>query len=380
MGPRTFGARRLVAATLGVAAALLVAVAAAQDGRFTLQDVEIEPAAIRPGETVTMRTTVTARQAVSGVSVDLEVKNASDRRVAQKVFDDQSFGAGQSRTYEWKWDVPEALPGGQYVAKVGVFDRGWGKPVAWNNDAGRVTVEASRQPSASGASAAAGRPTGTFEIDDTKIDPGRVRAGQPVRVETRVIARERADGVHVDLEIKDANNNKVAQRIFSDQRFDAGQSRTYEWRWTAPADLPAGEYTVKVGVFDRDWAELAAWDNEAGDVRVRRRGEASRRSDDRAARAENRLGVELEKADRAVARRYGLPDDVEGVVVTEVRPGSPAARAGLARGDVIREIDDRRVDEARDVDTALRRGERPREEVRLRVERDGRRRDVVVRP
>jgi hypothetical protein len=362
-----------VAATLGIAAALLVAVGAAQDGRFRLQDVDIEPGTIRPGEPVTLRTTVTARQAASGVNVDIEVKDASDRRVAQKVFADQRFTAGQSRAYEWKWDVPETLPAGRYVAKVGVFDRDWGQPVAWNNDAGRVTIQAGQARATDGAS----EPTGAFDIGDTRIDPGRIRAGQPVRVETRITAREPADGVHVDLEIKDRDNRKVAQRIFDDQRFDAGQSRTYEWRWTPPADLPPGEYTVKVGVFDRDWQELAAWDNEAGDIRVRRGQAAGQPRDERAG---DRLGVEVATADRAVARRYGLPEDVGGVVVTEVRPGSPAARAGLTRGDVIREIDDRRVDEARDVDRALRRGDRRDQEVRLRVEREGRPRDVVVRP
>ena len=98
-----------------------------------------------------------------------------------------------------------------------------------------------------------------------------MKAGQSVRVETKVKARDAADAVHVDLEIKDLNNNKVAQRVFPDQRFDAGQTRTYEWTWKAPANLPPGDYTAKVGVFDKDWKEIAAWDNDAGEIRVRGR-------------------------------------------------------------------------------------------------------------
>ena len=46
-----------------------------------------------------------------------------------------------------------------------------------------------------------------------------------------------------------------------------------------------------------------------------------------------------------------LPDDLEGAVVTDVQPGSPAAEKGLQRGDVIIEADHKKVTEPKTVAT-----------------------------
>jgi serine protease Do len=50
------------------------------------------------------------------------------------------------------------------------------------------------------------------------------------------------------------------------------------------------------------------------------------------------LGVNLDTFDRDLAEGWGLPD-VQGVVVTEVQPGTPADQAGLREGDVVVEFD-----------------------------------------
>jgi serine protease Do len=54
------------------------------------------------------------------------------------------------------------------------------------------------------------------------------------------------------------------------------------------------------------------------------------------------LGVEIAPMDDVLARQFGLPD-VEGVLINRVLPGSPADKAGLKRGDVIREFDGERM-------------------------------------
>ncbi|HKW75439.1 MAG TPA: DegQ family serine endoprotease [Terriglobales bacterium] len=48
-----------------------------------------------------------------------------------------------------------------------------------------------------------------------------------------------------------------------------------------------------------------------------------------------------------------LPDNVKGVVVASVQPGSPADNAGLSRGDVIQEVDRKPVQSASDVQRDL---------------------------
>ncbi len=82
-----------------------------------------------------------------------------------------------------------------------------------------------------------------------------------------------------------------------------------------------------------------------------------------------KLGLELEELTSETADALDYPGE-HGVVVSQVEPGGPAAEAGLRRGDVIREIARKPVD---DVEEAYRRlGEATGEHgVLLRVWREG---------
>jgi serine protease Do len=86
------------------------------------------------------------------------------------------------------------------------------------------------------------------------------------------------------------------------------------------------------------------------------------------------LGLEVEPLTAARARGMGV--DGKGVVVTDVRPGSPAADAGLTEGDIIREVNRVPVDSADDVQKGVGRGQK---QVLLRVEREGSARFVVIK-
>ncbi|WP_425454790.1 DegQ family serine endoprotease [Inmirania thermothiophila] len=87
-----------------------------------------------------------------------------------------------------------------------------------------------------------------------------------------------------------------------------------------------------------------------------------------------RLGVVVQDLTPELARAFGLARG-EGAVIAQVVPGSPAEKAGLQPGDVVVEINGRRVRNSADLRNAiglLRVGER----VRLEIVRDGRRRTV----
>ncbi len=60
------------------------------------------------------------------------------------------------------------------------------------------------------------------------------------------------------------------------------------------------------------------------------------------------MGVSLQPLDKELAEYFGVPD-TKGAIIAEVMQGSPAARAGLRRGDIIREIDGQEITTPDDV-------------------------------
>ncbi len=66
-----------------------------------------------------------------------------------------------------------------------------------------------------------------------------------------------------------------------------------------------------------------------------------------------RLGLNLQPLTPQISRQLGLPADVSGVVVTEVDQNGAAAAQGIARGDVIMEINRQPVASLEDVKAAL---------------------------
>jgi serine protease Do len=93
-------------------------------------------------------------------------------------------------------------------------------------------------------------------------------------------------------------------------------------------------------------------------------------------RATEKLGLALQELTPELAKQFGVQSG-KGVVVTEVKPDSPAAQAGLAPGDVIREVNRTAVQGIQDVERGLAGGQDPAQ-VLLRVERDGSQRYVVL--
>lgn len=68
------------------------------------------------------------------------------------------------------------------------------------------------------------------------------------------------------------------------------------------------------------------------------------------------IGAALQTLSEPIARSLGVDPALKGAVVAEVKPGSPAARAGLQPGDVIREVDRKPVSTAQEAAAAIRAG------------------------
>jgi serine protease Do len=76
-----------------------------------------------------------------------------------------------------------------------------------------------------------------------------------------------------------------------------------------------------------------------------------------AEKGEARLGLALQTLTGPMASSLGLDPKITGAIVTEVIPGSLAEQAGLAAGEVIREVDKRPVNTADEAVAALRAGQ-----------------------
>lgn len=63
-------------------------------------------------------------------------------------------------------------------------------------------------------------------------------------------------------------------------------------------------------------------------------------------------GLEIQTVDRRVARYFGLSKP-EGVIVSDVKPSSPADQAGFKPGDIILDINNEKVDNEGDVNSLL---------------------------
>ena len=89
-------------------------------------------------------------------------------------------------------------------------------------------------------------------------------------------------------------------------------------------------------------------------------------------------GVTLEELTPRIARQLRLQGDVTGLVVTAIDPSSPAAEAGLQRGDVIQKVNRQPVATMSDFDKILAQG--AGKPVLLLVNRGGRTAFVAVEP
>ena len=81
------------------------------------------------------------------------------------------------------------------------------------------------------------------------------------------------------------------------------------------------------------------------------------------------LGVNLRNITPELAQRYDLPAN-KGVLVAQVQPGTPAAEAGLAAGDVILEVDRQPVSDVSDFRKMLKRY-KEEDTVLLLIQRQG---------
>jgi len=89
------------------------------------------------------------------------------------------------------------------------------------------------------------------------------------------------------------------------------------------------------------------------------------------------LGVTTDSLTAEIAEQLGISKDTRGVVITDVKPGSPAAKAGLKSSDVILALNDKAVESVEDLRLLISETA-PGTEVAINVSRDGKERTIKI--
>src|SRR2546426_5306513 len=202
---------------------------------FTLS-AAVVPTSVVPGGSVGISAAVTSATATSAL-VDIEVYSPSGAKAYQTWFDNQSFAAGQLRTYPVSWQLPASAAEGVYTVNLLVFAPGWTK------------VYSSISPAATFSVFTA--PTFTLSA---AVVPTSVVPGGSVGISAAVTSAT-ATSALVDIEVYSPSGAKAYQTWFDNQSFAAGQLRTYPVSWQLPASAAEGVYTVNLLVFAPGWTK-----------------------------------------------------------------------------------------------------------------------------
>jgi serine protease Do len=89
------------------------------------------------------------------------------------------------------------------------------------------------------------------------------------------------------------------------------------------------------------------------------------------------LGVQIQEVTEAMADQFGL-DEARGALVSQILPDTPAADAGIERGDVIVEFNGQSIGEWRDLPIIVA-GAAVEKDAKVVVLRDGKRKDLRVK-
>ena len=123
---------------------------------------------------------------------------------------------------------------------------------------------------------------------------------------------------------------------------------------TVVATKPGTTVPIKV-LRDRKEMTLSLTVDELNldDEGNRNQQEAQRTSTEPDQQESQGFGVTLSALNAETARRLRAPADTQGVLVSDIEPGSPAFRAGLVRGDIITRVNRQPVKSPQDASRAL---------------------------
>jgi len=72
----------------------------------------------------------------------------------------------------------------------------------------------------------------------------------------------------VELKVFSQSGAAVMTTYWTGQNFMPGQTLQFSYTWNSPTSLPAGTYSVAIGVFNSTWGTNYYWNGSAGSITV----------------------------------------------------------------------------------------------------------------
>lgn len=107
-------------------------------------------------------------------------------------------------------------------------------------------------------------PQGSIQIVANN-NPSSPAVNQQVATTVTVTSPNQLSNVIVDVEIFNQHNQRVHQQFFEYQQINEQNPKQFMTQWTPNT---TGTYTIKVGIFNSNWAGVIVWNDNAGSVTV----------------------------------------------------------------------------------------------------------------
>lgn len=207
---------------------------------------EASPNSVQAGANAAINVFVTS-SADASLLVDVEIFDASLKKVHQVFVDNVKAKAGEKTTVPFTWSVPAGLPEGKYIVSFGLFGAGWSAMYDWYAGAASLTVTK-------------GTPAISF-ASSSAATPSAVEPGGSVAVSTTVTAATYS-GALIEIGLTGPDGSNVWTRPYR-ETFQANETRPLLATWTVPADAQRGTYQVEVGIYKPDRSEMYSLNRSA---------------------------------------------------------------------------------------------------------------------
>jgi hypothetical protein len=239
------------------------------------------PTSVGPDGSVSLSASFTSATAMTVALVVSIFAPDSALPVHQESLTNESFGAGQQRSYPLAWAVPANASPGTYRVGLGVYSTDWAMEYKWTDSVTTFAVTAppaTPAPTASAVSTSTQPPTAapvatttplpSFTLD-ASVSPSGVIAGGVVTITASALSATAVSGAIADIYVYAPDGaTLLGEQAFRDQAFTAGQQRSYSMSWTTAPGASSGTYIVKVGVASAGWLQTLGWNGRAATFAV----------------------------------------------------------------------------------------------------------------